>query len=297
MDIYELSPYIRLAWSCFSFPPFVIGKRIIFDYELIYLKQGKWELEVNNQIYICEEGDFVFLRPNIEHTIRNIGNITVEQPHVHFDFIYDKKSKERFVCLQPIEELTTYEKSLISEDVLEADSIPFVLKPKESEIWKSILFELIELDKRKTIYDKLVMREKMFFLCRLILTEIGEFTSTGNSSKLTSSMLEIKDFIDHYHHWKLSDKRLTLDILAEHFHLDKFYIDKTFKKMFGSPVIKYYNQKTISYAKLYLEQNKTIQEISDTFNFSSIYVFSRFFKQHTGISPTVYKRIAKNDNE
>ena len=54
MDIYELSPYIRLAWSCFSFAPFVIGKRIIFDYELIYLKQGKWELEVNNQIYKIE---------------------------------------------------------------------------------------------------------------------------------------------------------------------------------------------------------------------------------------------------
>ena len=249
MDIYKLSPYVRLAWTCTTYAPFVIGKRIIFDYELIYIKQGKWELEINKQTFVCKEGDFVLLRPNIEHTIRNIGNINVEQPHVHFDFVYDKKSKERFVCLQSLEELTTYEKSLISEDVLESESIPFVLKPKESEIWKSILYELIELDKRKNVYDQLIMREKMFFLCRLILLEIGELSYSNNNNKLTSSMLEIKDFIDHYHHWNVSNRRLTLEMLAEYFHLDKFYIDKTFKKMFGSPAIKYYNQKTVSNAK------------------------------------------------
>ena len=57
MDFNRLAPYVRLAWTCGCYAPFTIEKRIIFDYELIYIEKGKWLLEINNQKIVCPEGN------------------------------------------------------------------------------------------------------------------------------------------------------------------------------------------------------------------------------------------------
>lgn len=291
MDFNKLSPYVRLAWTCGCYAPFTIEKRIIFDYELIYIEKGKWLLEINNQQIICSEGNFILIRPGVEHCMKSIGNIDVQQPHIHFDFIYSPKSKERYINFTTIEKLPDKDKELITHDIFKNKKLPVCFSPNNSEIWKNLLYDIIELYKQKSSYIHSIIREKMLALCHLILIEYGEI-SQNERTIFNNIMFTIKDYIDNYHLFDHST-RLTLDILENHFHINKFYIDKIFKKTFGVSVIKYYNTKTISYANIYLMQNKSIQEISDTLKFTSIFVFSRFYKNNTGISPMSYKNINK----
>ncbi len=47
----SLSPYIRIAWYSTLEPYTVLGPRDIFDYELLYLKEGAVRVTVENTVY------------------------------------------------------------------------------------------------------------------------------------------------------------------------------------------------------------------------------------------------------
>ena len=42
----KLSPYIRVAWNDYQNTPWVVGPRVIFDYEILYLAEGELKLTV-----------------------------------------------------------------------------------------------------------------------------------------------------------------------------------------------------------------------------------------------------------
>ena len=68
-----------------------------------------------------------------------------------------------------------------------------------------------------------------------------------------------------------------------------------FKRKYGIAIITYTQNLKLEAAKEYLKRELSITEISDKLNFSSIYSFSRFFKNKTGIAPLEYKML-KNNN-
>ena len=55
------------------------------------------------------------------------------------------------------------------------------------------------------------------------------------------------------------------------------------------PIIKYYNAKRLEYAKEMLREGAAVTRVANELNFSSIYSFSRFFKNAAGSSPTEYQ--------
>jgi two-component system response regulator YesN len=70
----------------------------------------------------------------------------------------------------------------------------------------------------------------------------------------------------------------------------KSYIKAQFKKKTGSSVIQHYISMKIDKAKKLLSQQKyTISEISDILGFSSVFYFSRQFKEYAGVSPSSFR--------
>lgn len=126
MDLNLISPYIRVAMYSELQAPFKINTRIIFDYEIILIERGSWKLTVEDKEYICNQSDVILIRPNQAHKIESIGNITVCQPHIHFDMQFDLYSEDVYVSFKNIDRFSDSEKLMIRKDVFEGT---FLMSP------------------------------------------------------------------------------------------------------------------------------------------------------------------------
>ena len=82
-----INPYIRLAIPSVIPSGHNIIRRVIYDYELIYLERGEFSLTYNDIVYHCTEGDIIFICPSIPHSFK-INNGEISQPHIHFDITH-----------------------------------------------------------------------------------------------------------------------------------------------------------------------------------------------------------------
>lgn len=94
---------------------------------------------------------------------------------------------------------------------------------------------------------------------------------------------QIKNFIDAGQGIAMS-----LDDFENLFSYDKFYLERKFKIRYGCSLIAYRNTHRMNIACKMLNKN-TVSAVAEQLGFSSIYSFSRAFKNHFGVSPTDYK--------
>ncbi len=81
--------------------------------------------------------------------------------------------------------------------------------------------------------------------------------------------------------------------LSEIFNYNYFYISKIFKKTTGQTLSDYYRSRRLDAARTLLEQGYSCTEVANTLKFSSVYSFSKSFKQVFGIPPLKYKKNIK----
>ena len=94
-----------------------------------------------------------------------------------------------------------------------------------------------------------------------------------------------------YIHDNLSSA-ITVESLAEKYHLHPNYFIRYFKKATGASPMQYIYKARIEKAKLLLKSTGlSITEISDRTGFGDIYHFSRSFKNYTGYSPSDFRKI------
>ncbi len=79
--------------------------------------------------------------------------------------------------------------------------------------------------------------------------------------------------------------------ITDDLHYNYVYLSRIFKKKFGKSIYAYYSMKKLDLAKQLIEDGKmSITAISEHLNYSSLYVFSRIYKKHFGISPNTYRQ-------
>ena len=289
MNKQTFSPYIRIAMHSVLAAPFTINERIIFDYEIIFVQEGKCRLTVDGKEYICKKNNVVFIRPDIPHKMECVDNSDFVQPHIHFDVIYSDKSEITPVSFKSRKKMTPDEISLIQDDIFADIDIPVVFIPNDIQKFKTIFFEIIMLYQEKKYNYELLYKAKLLELLCFILSHFEENKSNKDDTD-DNSIIAVKNYIDNNY---LSV--ITLDALSTQFHFNKYTLMRKFKAMYGQNVISYYKSKRISYAKDILKTtNLSVYSISEKMNFSVIYSFSRFFKICTDMSPTEYRKKFSN---
>lgn len=85
-------------------------------------------------------------------------------------------------------------------------------------------------------------------------------------------------------------RKITLDEVASHLHLNSSYFSRLFKKEVGENFVKYVVNIKMQRAKELLEQtNCTILEISEQLGYENQSYFNKTFKSIEGISPFEYR--------
>lgn len=93
-------------------------------------------------------------------------------------------------------------------------------------------------------------------------------------------------YLEHY-----TDHAVTLDELANVYHIDRSYISRSFKAEYGVSPIHYQLLVRISKAKsMIINTNLTLTDIATQTGFLRLQDFSRAFKRIEGVWPSFYRK-------
>lgn len=247
------------------------------EYEIVYISSGKGKRHIGNHISYYEDGDLIFLGPNLPH----------------FGFTEQMSGEHMEVVLQ------------MKEDFLGKD---FFTRPEMSHIQK--LFERSKQGisfsqniREKVGPDLLAMLDLKGFDRLLALLELLHFLSqtedyTNLNAKNFSFEVNSQDYpriqtVYDYVDSNYKDQ-ISLDDIAQKVNMTPPAFSRYFKKLTGKTFIQFVNEYRIAHASKHLiEEDKSIAEISFESGFNNISHFNKQFKLITGVTPRVYRQNLK----
>lgn len=123
-------------------------------------------------------------------------------------------------------------------------------------------------------------------LLNLLMEETWYGNQIGRKGKY-KKIDEVKNFIDQNYQSKIN-----LNLLAQKFFIDKFYLSKSFKREFDITINQYLIQTRITHAKRLLRfTNKPIEQIAPTVGFPDANYFARIFKKTEKTTPGHFRDI------
>ena len=251
----------------------VIRRRVIYDYELLYIAGGKLLLEYDGKEFVCKKGDLLLLRPGVPHAFVKILE-TLHQPHVHFDMIHEHDSESVPVCFKNIDAMTSKERAQIRSDVFaEYPRAPF-LKVSDPARLDELFFAMV----RPKHDDVLSVKAKLLELLSMVIED--NFPNAFTHPTTIRIEEQVKDFIDAG-----QGLGFTLDDFEQQFTYDKYYLEKRFRIAYGTSLVSYRNEKRMEFAAKMLA-TESVSSVAAQLGFGSIYSFSRAYKNFYGIAPT-----------
>lgn len=268
--IYTPSPFARASLlhlqevgSLQARQPHDSARQNLSSYLFFLVEHGSGLLEYGGIHHPLQTGDCVFLdchRPYLHRT----GNDLWSLRWVHFfgpnmGAIY-KKYEERGG--QP------------------------VFRAHQPERFSALLKELYRLATSDTYVRDMQIYGKLVELLTLLMEESWHTGTPRKAHSKKQNLQEIKDYLDNHF-----AEKITLDLLAERFYINKFYLTRVFKEQFGQSVTNYLVQLRITQAKRLLRfSDLSIESIAQECGLNDANYFSRLFKRVEGVSPGEYRR-------
>ncbi|WP_301247932.1 AraC family transcriptional regulator [Paenibacillus vandeheii] len=152
--------------------------------------------------------------------------------------------------------------------------------------WSSCLKALEQILRGQTAHDwsdqwEIQLRFQEWF--RMLLRQNDpEIESPDDRARLQSSIRYIRE---HF------DQPITVDDLAAKVRLTRASYTRQFKGITGKLPLDYVNAVRLEHSKLLLQlTDDRLHDIAQNVGFNNEYYFGRRFKQHTGVSPGLYRR-------
>ena len=226
-------------------------------YEILYVYNNTRTLIVADREYVLDKDMVAIIPPFIPHLTLSGGVLPQKRIAVNFheSYIHDIR-----IALE--------------NDILSCAGTPCtVINIKSfSEKFSSIIAELQRSDSET---------ERKLNLCKIL------YLLSKNSPARTKNedAGEIIKFVEA----NFSEK-ITLDILAEKFHLSKFTVSRYFSRYTGMSLPKYLNSIRVINAKKYLRDGQRVTDVAFRCGFESVSNFDRVFTNQVGMSPAKFKK-------
>lgn len=165
----------------------------------------------------------------------------------------------------------------------------------------SVYFHLINDLKYETLMDELYstavsdlyirdmkLYEKIVSLLTFLMEDCyQQYKEKGFRSPGKRDLQPVKDYIDQ--NFK---ERIVLDLLADKFYINKFYLTRVFKEQFGISINSYILHMRITHAKQLLRfSDLSIEIIGQACGINDANYFNRMFKKIEGITPGDFRKV------
>lgn len=143
----------------------------------------------------------------------------------------------------------------------------------------------ISANKEQSIFDV----QKFKYMLELFLIELYESKNYKSSSD-DALFEDIVTFFNQH-----IDKKLSLDEIAQNFHISVSKLQRLFTKQTGTSVKSFFMQLKLDYSKELLYRTFNCTQVAIDLAFTSVHYFSSAFKAKFGISPSQYLKSLKDD--
>jgi AraC-like DNA-binding protein len=170
------------------------------------------------------------------------------------------------------------------------DASPVIDAGSYDEVLKNLLAVMVSELQEKPPYYKAISTSiatlVVYYILRLFHIEV-------ENCEHTVLCQDAKRFIRENY-----KQELTLDMLASHFHISKYYFLHTFKEIADISPMKYLLFIRMEEAKKLLgESDCSIAEVAETVGFQNSSSFSRVFKKSESITPAEYRGNIRGKNK
>ncbi len=170
----------------------------------------------------------------------------------------------------------------IYEKYMERTGQP-VFQAKTEKSIKEILDQIYTISLSEDPIRDMRINEKLASLLMEIMSQSLKPLAT---CKNVNRISKIKNYLDENY-----TQQISLDNIAALFQMNKFVMEKEFKKEYGIAIIEYILRERITKAKELLRfSDSTIESIGREVGIGEPYYFSRLFKKAEGISPREFRK-------
>ena len=227
-------------------------------YQMEYVLSGKIYIQLENETYCAEKGDFFFIKKATPRRLYSDAD-------------------------SPAEKLYVTPKGPLADGIVSAYNLkgPVIIVKADVEKYFRKILKILEDAPSYTFVE----RDK---IGREILAIVQEVSAKLNPETRESRRYiaeNIMQFIDD----NITSK-FKIEDLCRKFFLGKTQIIKLFKEKYGITPMKYAQLRRIDIAKYYLTNtDEPISSLHDKLGFDDIKYFSKLFKKSTGYSPSSFK--------
>ncbi len=230
--------------------------------ELFFIVGGSGQFLIEDQYYPVMNNNLIIINPNVLHTEVSLNAQPLEYIVLGIEgielFAGDAASNQ-FTILEHFE---------------------------DAEISGCLRNILREMEKKSPGYEDICQAYTEIMLIRLMRNISLAIPSEPPSKSANRQCAAVKRYIDL--HFK---EPLTLELLAEEGHINKYYLSHTFKQEYGISPINYMISKRVEESKYLLsETDLSLSQIAQLLGFSSLSYFSQVFRRVQSISPKEYRQ-------
>ena len=231
--------------------------------ELFYIIHGQGEFLVDDKTIQVSSNDLIIVNPNVEHTEKTKTNAPMEYIVFGVDGLictFDNTENFGHYSYSSVQNRLIYLCRLMMQEFLDK-------KPGFDVICQNILQVLF-------MY---ISREQQISL------------HSTDAFLLSKECAIAKRYMDtHY------SRNITLDILSELTHTNKYYLAHSFTNYIGISPIRYLLEKRMQISRdLLLNTDHSIAEIAESTGFSSQSYFSQQFRKENGVTTQKYRKLHK----
>lgn len=244
------------------------------EMELIYIKKGKGQIQLERNVFQGEAGDIFVVPPGTLHALRRAKGCSMEYENI----IYE------------IEFLGAGAADLCASEFLVPLAAGRLLPPvclHESDEQYPVLKQCLEqmeslCEKKERGYElgvKAAVLQMIFYLIK-IYPSVNEISSPDRE-RLKEVLQEIA---------VREGEKLTVADMAEFCGLSSSHFMRWFKKMTGISFVSYVNERKLACAAEALRQTDSkILNVSQDAGFENLSNFNRQFKNRYGVTPREYR--------
>ncbi len=243
----------------------------IGDCELIYITKGQMQFSDGMEHTLCQAGSLLFLCPLTEYQVDFSQSPQLEYYYLHFD-------------ITPIHQLESLRSYLFGEGG------PVFHPPAELDIGSRLEVLHRAMKEKHVGYYAMTVAELICLLVILCRSRKGEEKlgdGKGPAPREMQIVNEAIGYIDSH-----MDRPLRVTEISKYVGVSENYLYKSFVNVVKLPPSKYILRHKVKQAEKYLKTGQyTMYDISQLLGFSSLFHFSKTFKDYFGVSPKQYMKI------
>lgn len=238
-----------------------------YEFEILHIISGEGTITINDRLYPITPQTIFFIRGNEAHCSSPKNPLEYRRSKLVFSKEKLYLLSRNLCCENMINSLFVSGGCAVKLSVNQSSKIDeYILKIKEQEN-----------DKNRMMH---------FFINLFLILDLSLRSKENTVEPIKNKVSEIMEYIN-----KNIEKNLSLDIISNELHVNKYYLCHSFKKASGMTVFEYITFVRISKAKqLLLKTTKSISEISLEVGFDNFAYFSKTFKKYEGITPMQYRK-------